>query len=236
MSEEDSKRKPFLFSSPAREKTILSSASSRLSRNILYTSDIVQTNMDYKRFSKKELTDILDVIQAASVCETEADMVKIIHKARELVCADYCICGIERINGDSLPPVLQIVNGNYPEEWLNIYLAEKFYKIDPVIKHHLRFGMTQVWSDTFKYYNDKVSKDFLNHAADFGLKHGISGGVFEPEEKNISIFSFASNTNGFKPRSKELLDRLIPHLHKSLARSRKMAGLAVNQHVLLKNR
>ncbi|MBI3755410.1 MAG: hypothetical protein HY265_04520, partial [Deltaproteobacteria bacterium] len=48
--------------------------------------------MDYKRFSKKELTDILYVIQAADVCETEADMVKIIHKARELVCADYCIC------------------------------------------------------------------------------------------------------------------------------------------------
>ncbi len=194
--------------------------------------------MDYKGFSKKELMDILYVVQAASVCETEADMVKIIHKARELVCADYCICGIEGKTGDGLSPVLQIVNGNYPEEWLNIYLAEKFYKIDPVIRHHLKFGMTQVWSDTFKFYNDKASGDFLNCAADFGLKHGISSGVFDPEEKNISIFSFASNTsrNGFKSHSKKIVDILIPHLHKSLARSRKMAGLAINQHVLLKNR
>lgn len=194
--------------------------------------------MDYKRFSKKDLTNILQVIQAASSCETEEDVAKIIHKAKELVCADYCICGIGQVNGDSLSSVLHIVNGNYPEEWLNMYLAEKFYKIDPVIKHHLKFGMTQVWSDTFKFYNDKVSRDFLNYAGDFGLRYGISSGVFDIEEKNVSIFSFASNTNtnAFKSHSRKIFDILTPHLHNALARSCKTAGVAVNQHVLLKNR
>lgn len=110
-----------------------------------------------------------------------------------------------------------IINGNYPEEWVNMYKSERFYTRDPIVKFHSRFVMTQFWSDTFKSYKDKETNKFLQRAADFGLKYGISSGVHDPELENTSLFSFAGNRQRFNLHHKKVMDIVVPHLHNALA-------------------
>ena len=170
-----------------------------------------------KDLSKKELVAILEVIESARNCDDERDVQNLVIRAKDLLGADYCICGIGKISPDAILEPSTIINGNYPEEWVDMYKRERLYTIDPVVKFHSRFVMTQLWSDTFKFYNDKETIKFLNSASDFGLKNGIASGMYDTEIKNASIFSFASNHQRFSLHHKKVMDIVIPHLHNALA-------------------
>jgi hypothetical protein len=172
-----------------------------------------------KDFSKGELIAILETIEAARNCDTEVDLKQLITQAKELVCADYCICGLGRKDNNALSDVLMLVNGNYPQEWVDIYMKEGLHKKDPVIKHLMQFLSTHLWSDIFRFYNDKTSIEFLDRANDFGLKCGITTGIFDPEMKCISVLSFAGNTNRFTIHNKKIVDIITLHLHRVLVRT-----------------
>ena len=170
-----------------------------------------------KGLSKKELVAIMEVIESARGCDDKRDVQNLVIRVKDLFDADYCVCALGRISGNGILEPSAIINGNYPEEWVNMYKSERFYTRDPVIKFHSQFVMTQLWSDTFKFYNDKETIKFLNSASDFGLKYGISSGVHDPELGNTSLFSFASNHQEFSLHHKKVMDIVIPHLHNALA-------------------
>ena len=174
-----------------------------------------------KNLSKKELIAIMEVIESARTCNDKKDVQNLIMRAKNLLGADYCICGLGKnlADGISEPSAIinGIINGNYPEEWVDMYKRERFYTRDPVVKFHSKFVMTQLWSDTFKFYNDKETIKFLNSASDFGLKNGIVSGMYDPELKSTSLFSFASDRQGFSQHHKKVMDILVPHLHNALA-------------------
>jgi hypothetical protein len=109
-----------------------------------------------------------------------------------------------------------LVNGNYSQEWLNIYMREELYKKDPVIKFLLQFLSTHLWSDMLKFYSDKISIQFLERASDFGLNYGISSGIYTPETKNIGIFSYSSKKECFNVNHKRIIDIITPHIHVAL--------------------
>jgi hypothetical protein len=169
-----------------------------------------------KDFSKGELVAILETIEASRSCDTEIDLRQLIMQTKELVCADYCICGLGRKGINDLSDVLMLVNGNYSQEWLNIYMKEELYKKDPVIKFLFQFLSTHLWSDMLKSYNDKISIQFLKRANDFGLNYGISSGIFTPETKTIGIFSYANKKKYFNVNHKRIIDIITPHVHGAL--------------------
>lgn len=170
-----------------------------------------------KGLSKKELVAILEVIESARTCNDKRDVQNLIIRAKDLLDADYCICGLGKILADDILEPSAIINGNYPEEWVNMYKSERFYTRDPVVKFHSRFMMTQFWSDTFKSYKDEETVKFLQRAADFGLKYGISSGIYDPELEKTSLFSFVSNRPRFSQHHKKVMDIVTPHLHNALA-------------------
>lgn len=176
--------------------------------------------MNYNKiFSKQDIINLLEIIQSAALCKNEADLKKALKKAKEAMDADCCISGLGKIGNKGLmTDILMVVNGDYPEEWINMYKAESFYTIDPVIKSHERCCAAQIWKDTFKFYTNKRTMKFLGHAGDFGLKHGISNGLFVPEARGVSIFSFAGNTDRFNAYHKNIMDVITPHLHMALVR------------------
>ncbi len=160
-----------------------------------------------KGLSKKELVAIMEVIESALICDDKRDVQNLIIRVKDLFDADYCICGIGKILADAILEPSAIINGNYPEEWVDMYKSERFYTRDPIVKFHSKFVMTQLWSDTFKSYKDKETNKFLQRAADFGLEYGISSGVHDPELGNTSLFSFASNRQEFSQcTSPEIVD------------------------------
>lgn len=195
--------------------------------------------MDYKRFSKKDIVNLLEIIQCAAVCKNEEDFRKVLKLVEGMMDAEYCIGGLGKIKKSGMSDVLMVVNGDYPEEWIDMYVAEKLYEIDPVIRHHGKLLTTQLWKDTFKPYNDKKSRQFLGRAAEFGLRYGISSGAFASCAKNaeevfttgkrregtgpspagnVSIFSFAGNTDRFNAYHKNMMNIIAPHLHTAIIR------------------
>jgi hypothetical protein len=162
-----------------------------------------------KDLSKNESIAILENTMAALGCSSEIDLRHLIKKTKELLCADYCICGFAEIDANGVWGVTSMINGDYPEEWLDLYMAKRFFKKDPIVRFHGKYCTTQLWKDTFMLYEDEAQWQLINSANEFGLKYGVSGGLFEPEISNASIFSFASTKNVFNEHHKKIVDALM---------------------------
>lgn len=175
--------------------------------------------MSIKGFSKKELVSILEIIEGTGVCSTEQELGRLLLRATEVLCADYSICGLGRVSCGELKDVVRIVNGNYPEDWLHRYTSERLYRIDPIIKRHARFSVTQLWSDIFKASNDDSSRAFIRNAADSGLRYGVSSGIFLPRHEEIGIFSFAAKKDRFDDWHKRIMDIITLHLNNALIKT-----------------
>ncbi|MBI5644021.1 MAG: autoinducer binding domain-containing protein [Deltaproteobacteria bacterium] len=170
--------------------------------------------MDYREFSRKELMEILDIIQSCVKSNSESDIIDIASRVRNFMGADNGICAL----GDaSTGRLVRIISLNYPAEWAGIYMGEELYKTDPVIKFNYEFYKTHYWSEAEKIFNGKPYADLMNRAAEFGLKYGVASGVNGSGYRG-SIFSFSRRSTGFDGHEKKFLDILTPHIHQALVR------------------
>lgn len=172
---------------------------------------------NYKDFSKKELVDILDLIQLSVACKTEPDMIKMTGRIKDLLCADQGVCGLGVVNSGQLSKVLKIVNLNYSPEWLSMYASEELYKSDPIIRYNYERFKTHLWSEALEAYREEPQTSFMNKASEFGLKYGVASGICEKGARG-SIFSFSGSADRFKGHQKKILNILTPHIHQALVR------------------
>ncbi|MBI5644020.1 MAG: autoinducer binding domain-containing protein [Deltaproteobacteria bacterium] len=168
-----------------------------------------------KDLSKNELVAILDVIERARNCMGTSGLKDLIMRARELVSADYAICGIGRIMDDRVE-LVSVINGNYPTGWLSHYTADRLYYNDPVLNYLKRFSITQFWDGIFRDFSDPRAREVINYASEYDLKTGISTAIYMPDDELIGVFSFASGKEKFTERSRKIVDMLALHLNKAL--------------------
>lgn len=174
--------------------------------------------MNYRKFSKKELVDVLEVIQSSAECRTQEDMQGLLESLRRLVSGDYAICGIGKgttKKGLYSPPM--IINGNYPGDWLNIYASEELYYTDPLILRNFHNPGTQLWEDTYSIYRDQLTPEFLS-SRDFGLNYGVSGGLYQETTQTSSLLSFSGEGKWYGRHQLEILSLVSPHVHQALTR------------------
>ena len=174
--------------------------------------------MDYKRFSKKELMDILDVIQAGLFCKTEEDFKFLLEKAKVLIGGEYSVCGLGIYDTEKLIETKIIINSTYPKEWLSVYQEKQLYFIDPIVIEQYKSSGTQLWTDTYKKYRGKDISELVHNASGFGLKYGICSGIKSMCNKMGSVVAFSNSKDYFKEHQKEIMNALIPHLHQALVR------------------
>ncbi|MBI5874894.1 MAG: autoinducer binding domain-containing protein [Deltaproteobacteria bacterium] len=174
--------------------------------------------MDNKEFSKTELIQILETIQTLINCRNEADIKTVLEKTKDLVCADYSICGLGAYDNKGLSEVKNIVNGSYPEGWFVAYKEEKLYEIDPIVWWQYKFFGTQIWADTYKKYKNKASPEFIYNANSFNLNFGISSGIQCAHNNLASITTFANSKNYFRAHQKVIVDILTPNFHQAILR------------------
>lgn len=176
--------------------------------------------MDFKKFSKKELMQILDIIQYTLACKDEFDLKLILELTKTLVCADLSISAIAKggKEGVSSSCAPKILNGNYPDEWLKIYGNEKLYFVDPTIWHNFQHPGAQLWDETYGLYGGKVPQRFISLSSDFGLCHGVSGGYYNSKSGTGTIFGFGAKRKWCDQYHKDIMSILAPHLHQALAR------------------
>lgn len=174
--------------------------------------------MNYNIFTKKEMVDILSVIQNAIACRSESDVAGVLKTVSAMVSGAYCIGGIGKCKDSQLIEVKSIINVNYPNEWLETYSQKRLYEKDPIILHQSKHSGVQLWTDTYKMYDDGAYSEFITEAANHDIRYGVSGGVFTPHDETASIITFSNKKNYFKPHHKAILTVVTPHIHQAMVR------------------
>ncbi len=158
---------------------------------------------------------ILKLIHLSLFCRDEADFRNLIESLKQLIPFDFAICGIARIDGESIIKSYDVVNINYPAEWLELYIRRGYHGIDPIVKENFTEFRVQYWAETYKKHNPP--EEFIYNAEDFGLKRGYTHGVLDKGSKG-SLFSFSGDSIERHPRTETMIEYIIPHLHQCLIR------------------
>lgn len=169
-----------------------------------------------KNLSYNDALVVLELIQRSLSCPDENSFRALIDDIRLLIPFDFAVCGTAHFAGGGAIDAFDIVNINYPAEWLAIYLAKGYHRVDPVIREHLGSFALQYWGDSFRKWT--APEDFLSSASDFGLVHGYSHGARGPGGQG-SIFSFSGKKLSRREgRTEAVISVLVPHLHNALNR------------------
>ena len=165
--------------------------------------------------SRGDALFILNLIHQSLFCRDEDGLRNLIEKLKHLFPFDFSICGVARMNDGVSIKSYDVVNINYPAQWLELYIRRGYHVIDPVVKENFTGFRVQYWDETYKKHNPP--KEFIYNAEDFGLKRGYSHGILE-EEKRGSLFSFSGESIEHHPRTEKILEYIVPHLHQCLIR------------------
>ena len=158
---------------------------------------------------------ILNLIHQSLFCRGEEGFRNLIEDLKQIIPFDFAICGVARMNDRVSIKSYDVVNINYPAQWLELYIRRGYHGIDPVVKENFTEFRVQYWAETYKKHNPP--KEFIYNAEDFGLKRGYSHGILE-EEKRGSLFSFSGESIEYHPRTETILEYIIPHFHQCLIR------------------
>ncbi len=168
-----------------------------------------------KLLSHNDALHVLELIQRSLSCKDEDSFRGIMEDLRLLIPFDMAICGTAHIAKGGIIDAIDIININYPAEWLTLYLARGYHRVDPVIREHFGSFSLQYWDDSFRKWD--APKDFVQGAFDFGLVHGYSHGERGPGSHG-SIFSFSGRKLPRERRTEAIISILVPHLHNAISR------------------
>lgn len=168
------------------------------------------------KLSKRDYMLILDFVQGTIECATHEEFKYLVKMLAKLVPFDYATCVLRTIDPVSQKEQFEVVNINYPDEWLKLYVSENFYKVDPiVIENFKRFGL-QYWADTYKLY--KPPRKFIEASNSFGLTDGYTIGVRNARGTEASLFSISGSSIERDKRTEECLMHIIQHIHRVMVR------------------
>lgn len=167
--------------------------------------------------SQRDACSLLDLVQESLACHELDAFRGLMAKLKKLIAYDFTTCLVCKKGNDGQIQSLDIVNINYPSEWIELYVTRKFEQIDPVLKENFESFRLQYWADTYR--KTPPPKEFLSHAEDFGLVRGYTHGVRSFTGEEGSLFSFSGRTVEHSERTATILGVSIPHLHQALCRT-----------------
>lgn len=168
--------------------------------------------------TKPELVSVLEIIEAAQSCIDMDGVRRLLLWAKDLVEAERSVCGIAKLSPSGPSDIITVLNGNYPVVMFDHYLSERLYLKDPVVRYHSNYSTTRLWSEIFREVNDDAAKHVIDYASDFGLRYGVSSGVFVSGPGGVAITSFCGPKNIFSDRHRRIADILAVHINNALAR------------------
>lgn len=168
------------------------------------------------QLSKNDANLLLDLIYESLSCNSREGFTQLVKKFDNLVPFKYNTCVFRRKEIFTGKEDYEVLNINYPEEWLELYISKQFNLIDPIIKKNFVDFELQYWSDTYKKH--PPPKEFQVLAEAFGLTKGYTYGARNTNGTESSLFSF-SGSNMEQDRSREeILRHFVPHLHQVFTR------------------
>jgi DNA-binding CsgD family transcriptional regulator len=175
------------------------------------------TQSDIHNLSQHDACSLLELIQECLACHDLYSFRGLMTKLKKLIDYDFSTCLVCKKGIDGQIQSLDIVNINYPSEWIELYVTRNYQQIDPILKENFESFRLQYWADTYRKM--QPLKEFHSHAEDFGLARGYTHGVRSFTGEEGSLFSFSGRTVEHCERTATILDVFIPHLHQALRRT-----------------
>jgi len=169
-----------------------------------------------KYLTKSELIVLLELIQSAVHCRTEAEFRGLVDGVKALFDYQFAVSALAQKGESGEILSYDAVTLSYPDEWAEIYVMNRFDRVDPIFRVSFSEFKLTYWEDAYRKY--PPPKEFVLAATDFGLKDGYVHGIGEPGGIGGSAFSFAAPCLKREGRTEVILDILIPHLHEALVR------------------
>jgi hypothetical protein len=146
------------------------------------------TKTGIHNLSQRDACCILELIQESLACHNLDVFRGLMAKLKSLVAYDFTTCLVCKKGKGGQIQSLDVVNINYPSEWVELYVARNYQQIDPVLKENFESFRIQYWADTYRKMSPP--KVFLSLAEGFGLARGYTYGVrsFTGEEGACSPF------------------------------------------------
>jgi DNA-binding CsgD family transcriptional regulator len=158
---------------------------------------------------------LLELIYLSTSCNTEDQYKEIVQNLKNLIHFDLASSGIGSLTDDNTLKH-NIINVDYPEEWLDVYTQEGHIHTDPIIIENFTQFDLQYWADTYKKYSP--DKEFIKQAEDFDLKTGYSCGTRNRRRTDGSIFTIAGRNIERDIRTETVITHVVPHLHNCMVR------------------
>jgi len=175
-------------------------------------------SIDKNLLSSQDTICLLELIDLSLTCTKENDLRTLISRLKYLIPYNFATCIFSKKEGSGIidPNKTKVININYPNEWIELYIKRKYYQIDPIIKENFTHFRLQWWADTYKI-NDPP-KEFLSTAEDFGLKKGYTHGVSNLKGDKGGLFSFSGMSIEHNKRTEAILNLIVPHFYQALVR------------------
>lgn len=164
-----------------------------------------------KLLSEDDSLAVLDLISCSRLCASDNEFVELMTRLAELIDADHCMCAYARFSGRRRIQCFDVLNVNFPSEWLETYLAKKYYRLDAVVKENYKHFKIQYWEET--YQKCKYADHIISHAREFSLVRGCSYGMKSEDGRGGSLFSFSGPSVIKSERNRSILKIAIPELH-----------------------
>jgi DNA-binding CsgD family transcriptional regulator len=167
-----------------------------------------------RHLSRLDALHCLEIIQRSLACTDRNGLSALLAEAGGLIEADYCACMLNSRRPAPDTNRMFVVAGTYPLEWVTLYMQRRFHQVDPIAAENFQNYALQSWAETYR--KSPPPRYFLSLAEDFGLKTGYTYGQRDPAGTGGSLFSFAGPNMQTHPRSAQIQNLLLPHLHRVL--------------------
>lgn len=138
--------------------------------------------------SKKDLLNLLEVADNSLGVDDRDYFSSLINGVKTFIPFSSAICVLGKLENGSYK-IINLVNHNYPYEWMDLYLKQGYVRIDPIIQIHSAEFRPQVFSESYKRVNN-INKNFMRRSNDNGLSDGVVFGINNYKNKMVSLFSF----------------------------------------------
>ena len=169
--------------------------------------------------SKPDLLALADISYQMAMTENLDAAQGILGGIKGLVPVAAVLCALARLDiRQGLFEVKTLLNLGYPLEWLTLYKARRYDRVDPVLRIHYAHYVPQVWSHTYKTVTVVAERHFIEASMQFGLKEGFTWGLACDAQGCGSVLSFVGDDFAQIPRHRTMLECLAPGLHGMLIR------------------
>jgi DNA-binding CsgD family transcriptional regulator len=170
----------------------------------------------------RDAISLLEVISCAVSCETENDLVGCAEHLKKILPFESAACSLASISPQKTITPISIVNINYPDEWIGLYVQNQYHEQDPIYLENFKYFQLQEWRQTYRRH--KAPKEFLSTAEDFGLRNGYTTGNRNSSGDVGSLLSLSGACIEYGERSETILDVVLPHFHQALLKIAERQG------------